>query len=70
MQAPELPGTKNPFGNIKLELRKGFDELVYLRRTVANDCNKISEFAINNTLQAVTKAFSSFNDKITQEEKI
>ena len=35
---------------------------------MANDCNKISEFAINNTLQAVTKAFSSFNDKITQEE--
>ena len=31
----QLPASKNPYGNIGLELRRGFDELIYLRRTVA-----------------------------------
>lgn len=60
--------TNNPFGNIKLELKSGFQELINIRRAVAAEYIKIDSYTINHIVSSIEKAFAIYFQKITTEQ--
>jgi hypothetical protein len=64
-----LPASNNPFGNLKLELKPGYQELVNVRRTVGNEFIKISNFTINTIMKNISTAFSVYFQQIGLEQQ-
>lgn len=68
LQYVEAPSSNNPYGNIKFELKKGYNALIELRKSVANEKNRISSFVLGTIMKDIQKAFSVYFGKISAEE--
>jgi prophage antirepressor-like protein len=51
-----------------VELKKGFDEMVYLRKAVANNANRLANYVAGTVLPQIRKAFEAYYLGIAQEE--
>lgn len=54
---------------MKLELRPGYQALLEMRKTTANQSHKIHDFILNSTLKNTKNAFVKYFDVISSEEK-
>ena len=60
----EEPASVNKFVNIKEELRKGFEELVYLRRNLGVNAEKLDGYIANHINKSIKLAFSVYREDI------
>ncbi len=50
----------NPMINMREELKAGIDEMIFLRKSVGNEYNRLGEFASTNISKNVIKLFTEY----------
>ena len=61
--------SNNPYENVKLELKRGFDSLVSVRQTVANQYSAISQFTVTSIIASINRVFNNYFNAIGQQEQ-
>lgn len=50
----------NPMINIREELKGGIDEMIFLRKSVGNEFNRLGDFIQTNTGKNIVKLFTDY----------
>jgi hypothetical protein len=64
----EQTPSKNPLASLRVELKKGFDEMVFLRKSVANNSNRLATSLNTVLLPHLRKAFEVYYSSVGAEE--
>jgi hypothetical protein len=52
--------SSNPMINIREELKGGIDEMIFLRKSVGNEFNRLGDFIQTNTGKNIVKLFTDY----------
>ena len=59
-QRSEKQMSANPMINMREELKGGIDELIFLRKAIGNEFNRMGEFILSSVTKNVVKLFTDY----------